>query len=195
MPKQARSLDVKLKHYPRITFHITIKGDAEMEYRIVEKDRFTVVGVVHNLSDVKAADFSLGKIWDDFLDGDEQLPGGLNKIIWKDYNLYRDPLSQMGVYHRLLNGQTILAIGAESDGKDYPDMAAYVVPASTWAVFAGKGSVGSDAYGALMTRILTEWLPSSGYDRHIDIRIETFPDGDALSDDYTWEIWIPIKKK
>jgi AraC family transcriptional regulator len=195
-PKQASVSGVKLKLYPRISFHITIKGDIDMNYRIVEKSKFTVVGVVHNFADMADKIYD-GKIWDDFLDGDEKLPGGLNAVIRDKYKLYREPLWQMGVSHTLLNGNTIFAIGAESDGKDYPELASYTIPASTWAVFTGKGSVGNikKLHGELLTRILTDWLPSSGYEKSMEMGIETFGPGDATSDDYTWEVWFPIKKK
>jgi AraC family transcriptional regulator len=191
-PKQARELGVMLKLYPRISFNITIKGDIDMDYRIVEKGRFTVVGVVHNFADMANKIYD-GKIWDDFLDGDDSL----NAVIRDKYKLYREPLWQMGVSHTLLNGNTIFVIGAESDGKDYPELASYAIPASTWAVFTGKGSVGNieKLHGALLTRILMEWLPSSGYEKSMEMGIETFGPGDACSDDYTWEVWFPIKKK
>lgn len=48
-PKAARTLGAKLKSYPRITFHISIKGDVEMEYRIEEKQDIHLVGVVKHI--------------------------------------------------------------------------------------------------------------------------------------------------
>src|SRR3954471_3234175 len=37
-------MGVSLKAFPRITFHLSLKGDKEMDYRIVEKEAFTVIG-------------------------------------------------------------------------------------------------------------------------------------------------------
>ena len=34
-----------VNYYPRISFHITIKGDVSMNYRIVEKEAFNVGGI------------------------------------------------------------------------------------------------------------------------------------------------------
>ena len=43
-PKSAKEMGVSLKTYPRISFHITIKGDAEMNYRIEKKEPFRIIG-------------------------------------------------------------------------------------------------------------------------------------------------------
>ena len=102
---------------------------------------------------------------------------------------------QMGVYQTLANGEVLLAIGAESDGRTFNDLETYVVPANTWAVFTVIGSVGDASLReALWTRITTEWFPSSGYVRAMDYDIETYGPGNATSDDYTFEVWVPVKK-
>lgn len=44
-PSLARDKGVQLKVYPKISFHISIKGDVEMNYRIEEKDGFRNFGV------------------------------------------------------------------------------------------------------------------------------------------------------
>jgi len=43
-PSEARQPGIVLKAYPRISFLITIKGDAEMNYRIEHKEAFRIVG-------------------------------------------------------------------------------------------------------------------------------------------------------
>jgi AraC family transcriptional regulator len=44
-PTSARDMGVQLKAYPRMSFHISIKGDVEMNYRIEKKEAFSVFGV------------------------------------------------------------------------------------------------------------------------------------------------------
>jgi len=44
------------------------------------------------------------------------------------------------------------------------------------------------------TDIYTEWLPSSGYEQSMQYTVEIYPPGNAGSDDYVFEIWIPVKK-
>jgi AraC family transcriptional regulator len=43
-PSSARDPGVLLKAFPRISFHLTLKGDKDMDYRIVEKESFVIIG-------------------------------------------------------------------------------------------------------------------------------------------------------
>ena len=43
-PSLAKQDGVKLKAFPRIRFKFVLKGDAEMEYQIVRKEAFRIVG-------------------------------------------------------------------------------------------------------------------------------------------------------
>lgn len=43
-PSEARNSGHSLKAYPPMTFHISIKGGSSMNYRIVEKEAFRIVG-------------------------------------------------------------------------------------------------------------------------------------------------------
>ena len=142
-PKEACALGVRLKLYPRITFHISIKGEAGMDYKIVERDSITLVGMTRNIGKNIYCEYSdddanaiIRRTWDEFLDG------GMNEVIRDTHKLYREPIWQMGVYQSLTNGDVLLAIGAESDGRTFKDLETYIVPGSLWAVFTIKGSVG-----------------------------------------------------
>lgn len=44
LSSEARSENTQLKAYPRMTFQLSIKGGCEMNYRIVEKESFKLVG-------------------------------------------------------------------------------------------------------------------------------------------------------
>ncbi|MDF2568072.1 MAG: hypothetical protein K0R90_1528, partial [Oscillospiraceae bacterium] len=48
-PSAARTEGIHLKAYPRISFLITIRGDAEMNYKIEKKDAFRIVGVKEHM--------------------------------------------------------------------------------------------------------------------------------------------------
>lgn len=198
-PKEASALGVKLKAYPRITFHILIKGDVEMEYRIEEKEAINLVGLVRKIkkqsanaeaNDWKDAAGEVWKVWDEFLDG------GMDEKIACEYKLYRAPMWQMGFTKTLENGETLLAIGAEADENISTNLQAYTIPANKWAVFTVRGSLSGKEHpiNAMWTRITTEWLPTCGYKRAADYEIEVYPPGDSSSENYTCEIWIPIKK-
>ncbi len=198
-PKTARTLGVKLKAYPRITFHISIKGDVEMEYRIEEKQEINLVGMVKNIkrqsaniiaNDWKEAAGEAWNAWDEFLNS------GIDEKIASVYNLYRAPMWQMGFTKTLENGETLLAIGAEADENVLTDLETYTIPANKWAIFTVKGNLSGKEHpiDVMWTRITTEWFQTCGYKRAANYEIEVYPSGDTSSDDYICEIWVPITK-
>lgn len=68
----------------------------------------------------------------------------------------------------------------------------YLVPAFTWAIFSGEG-ICPQAIQELEQRIVTEWLPTSGYeyDNGPDIELYLNPDPQNAK----FEVWIPVVKK
>lgn len=71
-PTAAKETGVALNTYPRISFHISIKGDAKMDYRIEKKEAFRIVGLKTPLdkdiekkfsvrADVLAKSFTVGR--------------------------------------------------------------------------------------------------------------------------------------
>ena len=52
-----------------------------------------------------------------------------------------------------------------------------------------------DSIQSLQKRIVTEWLPTSGYEYANAPDIEVYYDGDQQSKDYKSEVWLPIVKK
>lgn len=198
-PREACSLGVGLKLYPAISFQISIKGAVDMEYRIEQKEEVSIVGVVKNFgrwtanedgADWKEKSGEVWKFWDEYLNG------GMDAKV-AEYKLYRQPFWQVGVTQTRDNGETVLAIGAESDGEKYEDLDTFVIPASVWGVFTVKGSLNQDTHPIekMMTKIVSEWLPSSGYEKSMNYELEVYGPGDTQSDEYICEIWIPIKKK
>lgn len=67
----------------------------------------------------------------------------------------------------------------------------YCVPASTWAIFVGTGT--SQSIQELEQRIITEWLPTSGYEYANAPDIEVYLNPDPNNAQY--EVWIPVIKK
>lgn len=199
-PKEACALGVKLRLYPRITFNISIKGDVEMEYRIEQKDIVHCVGIVKNFDKVTVNNDAqhwtekrpdIWQFWDHFLDDGE------NIIIRDKYELYRSPFWQVGVTETLENGDTVIKIGAESkDGEEYPELTRFDILANTWAIFTAKGTLNQKVHPITqtMTRVLNEWLPTSGYELIKGIELETYGPGNTQLDDYYCELWLPVSK-
>ena len=189
-PKEAKGTTLKM--YPRITFQIHIKGAVEMDYRIEEKGTIKCVGKTYHI--MKGEDVC-ANAWNQYLDiKDEKTGRTPNEVIAYDFNLDRAPLWQVGVSRVLEDGNTVLSIGAEVGDGEYPGFDMFEIPAATWALFPGKGKV-IEGVSAMFTKIYTEWLPSSGYEQSMQYTVEIYPPGDAGSNDYAFEIWIPVKKK
>ena len=99
-PREAAAPGVRLRMYPRITFHITVKEDTGMEYQLVDRGAIKGVGIVRNFGNVRINEQAghwmdrmpdIWKFWDDFLSR------GKNVILRDRYQLYRAPFWQMGV--------------------------------------------------------------------------------------------------
>ena len=189
-PKEAKGMTLKM--YPRITFQIYIKGAVEMDYRIEEKSSIKCVGKTYHI--IKGEDVC-ANAWNQYLDiKDEKTGRTPNETIAYDFNLDRAPIWQVGVSRVLDDGSTVLSIGAKAGDAEYPGFDMFEIPATTWALFPGKGKV-IEGVSAMFAKIYTEWLPSSGYEQSMQYTVEIYPPGDAESNDYAFEIWIPVKKK
>ena len=71
------------------------------------------------------------------------------------------------------------------------DLEEYIVPSSTWAIFSGEGS--NQSIQELEKRIVTEWLPTAGYEYENAPDIEVYLNADPENAKY--EMWIPVVKK
>lgn len=80
---------------------------------------------------------------------------------------------------------------AVSSSKSDHSFEEYIVPPATWAIFKGSGI--NQSIQELEQRIVTEWLPTSGYEYANVPDIEVNLNDDPQNSQY--EVWIPIVKK
>ena len=85
-------------------------------------------------------------------------------------------------------------IASATDNPVPQNMHEYLVPATTWAIFECIGPMPT-AIQELQKRIITEWLPTSGYEYADAPDIEVYPEGDTSSPNYRCEVWLPVIKK
>lgn len=201
-PREARTYGVKLRLHPRIAFHITIKGDMDMEYRIEKTEHIPCVGVTKTFDK-----FVFSPEADNWLDKESALSiflgsfhsdGGTNAIIRDKYKLYRPPYGSVVIKTSLPNGDVLIEAGAEAKpGESYPELTHFKIPAQTWAVFTAHGAFYQKVRPTtqLLTRVMSEWLPSSEFDLVPGLLMGVFGFGDAWAEDYSSELWLPVKKK
>jgi len=187
-PSAAKTEGVKLKAFPRITFTLSVKGEAAMNYRIEKKETFRIVGVKIKLKmDIGENFAAVPLFWQETVTKG-MIPGICRLMSAKG------PFGILGV-STCMNGEDCdYYIAAVSDEEAPGDMEEYQVPAATWAIFECVGAM-PDAIQTLQKRIVTEWLPSSGYEYADAPDIEVYPEGDQQSADYKCEVWLPIIKK
>jgi len=186
-PSAAKLTGVMLKSFPPISFQIQIKGEAEMDYRIERKDAFRIVGVREHYNMCAEEAFANVPLFWQRTAQSGQIPKLLGLM---------DP-SVPGILgvSTCMNGKDFdYYIAVASDKEVQDGMEDYIVPACTWAVFPCVGPM-PEAIQNLQKRIVTEWLPSSGYEYASAPDIELYFEGDQRSHDYRCEVWLPVVKK
>lgn len=187
-PSEARLPGVSLKAFPRLSFHLSLKGDQDMDYRIEEKEAFTIVGKSLSVSCIDGENQrEIPKFWGAcHEDGtvaklEAMAQGELALGVCLDMNAETGDFNYM--------------IAVKSDAEHATgDLTAREVPASTWAIFTSIGPL-PNAIQSLFGRIFSEWFPATGYEHAGGPEIEAYTEGDTTASDYRCEVWIPIVKK
>ncbi|MCX4324351.1 MAG: AraC family transcriptional regulator [Lachnospiraceae bacterium] len=180
-PSALKSGGVPVKSFPPIKFQITIKGAEEMEYRIETKGAFRIVGVSVPLDkDIEKNFAVIPQKWQEI-----SMDGTLQKLIGM-----MDTPGVLGV-STCNNVETWRYYIAVATSRDQDGLEEYIVPAATWAVFSGAGT--NQSIQELERRIVTEWLPTSGYEYGNAPDIEVYLNPDPQNAQY--EVWIPVIKK
>ncbi|WP_070120997.1 AraC family transcriptional regulator [Bacillus marinisedimentorum] len=187
-PSQARESGRRLKAYPRLSFQIQIKGDQDMNYRIVEKEAFEVIGKGKRVRTANGENMkTIPAFWD------EMNKNGTSVKLCK-------PDSEDVMYgicmefDRDLEEFTYFIAGNKPDGTVPAEFEVKQIPASTWAVFDVRGAM-PDAMQKVWGRIFSEWFPATGYAHAEAPELELYLPGNPADEDYRSEIWIPIIKK
>lgn len=180
-PSAAQVRGAELRAFPPITFTLSIKGEHAMEYRIEEQEAFRVVG------------FAMREpmtLEDCF----EKVPGFWGQTAGEIPRLAAlmdgsGPMGILGVSACDGGAFSGYYIAAATQSPAPEDMEEYSVPAGTWAVFPCCGPI-PQAMQDLQRRIISEWLPSSGYEYAEAPDIEVYS-----ADNLHNEVWLPIVRK
>lgn len=173
-PSAAKSKGVTIKSFGPVKINLKSKGSTVMDYKIVEKAAFTIVGIGRKF-DCDTSYVEVPKFWD------EHYENGGKEIIG-------------GMFGACIDG----------DGQSFDYLIADIyfpwneVPkgcvtktfeAGLWAAFPYHGQC-PEALQAVNTKIWSEWLPNcKEYTLAANYNLEVY------FDDLNGEIWIPVKKK
>lgn len=191
-PSEARISGQSLKAYPRMAFQLSIKGGSEMNYRIVEKEAFKIVGIMRRVPIVfNGVNPEIAAMWQSLnmetINMLKQLsnvePMGL---IQASVNFSEGRMEEKGGLDHY--------IGVATTNECPDDLTQLEVPASTWAVFESVGPF-PDTLQNIWGRIYSEWFPSSNYEIAKGPEILWNENKDTTSPTFKSEIWIPVSKK
>ncbi|GKU24975.1 AraC family transcriptional regulator [Clostridium folliculivorans] len=199
-PTFAREKGTQLKAYPSISFSISIKGDVEMNYKIVDKDSFKFFGVEEVMDTTNGNNLvRIPKLWQEcFKDGTiERLVKAQPKELVEDG--FVTDVNGIMCYREIGEETFPYMIGVfDLDGNaEVPgEFSVISVPALTWVIFRTdehKSSEVVEKIQAIWERIFSEWFPSSGYEHAEGPELEVYytAEGDR---NYS-EVWIPVVKK
>lgn len=181
-PSLARAEGTSLKAFPRISFTISIKGDVEMNYRIEKKAAFRIVGVKEHFDmNIEESFSKVPLFWQ------ETVIAGMIPNLCTLMN--QQPSGVLGV-STCMNGKDFDYYIAVASNKPTPKgLVEYEIPAATWAIFECVGPM-PHTIQELQKRIVSEWLPASGYEYADAPDIEVYTEGDQQSPTYRSEVWL-----
>ncbi|PZT56108.1 AraC family transcriptional regulator [Paenibacillus silvae] len=191
-PSSVRSHAPSLVAYPRMTFQLTIQGGNAMNYRIVEKEAFSIAGFMKRVPiQFEGVNPEIASMWKSLTSEDidrlKQLsnvePQGL---ISASVNFSEGRMEEQGELDHYIGVAT---------SKECPKgFSKLEVPALTWAVFEAVGPF-PETLQQVWGRIYSEWFPSSSYEVAKGPEILWNEGKDVSSPEFRSEIWIPVVQR
>ncbi len=187
-PREARRGAGLLQSYNRLAIQVKLKGDEPMNYQLMERDAFKIVGVkkVINCNEDFSQSREIGRFWGQVSkDGTvERLAGMMNGQI--------SGLIGATVDYSKESNEIEYWVAVDFRGDTPEGLYSYEVPAAKWAIFEAVGPVDDVVPGA-WKKIFSEWLPSNGYEYSWGPSMEVYKSPDPTSPTAKTEIWIPVK--
>jgi len=191
-PSEARNSGKSLKAYPRMTFQLSIRGGNEMNYRIEEKEAFSIVGMMKRVPIIfNGVNPEISEMWKSLDEEKIKKLKGLSNIepvglISASTNFSDGRMEEKGELDHY--------IGVATNKKCPSDFVELKVAASTWAVFEAVGPF-PETLQNVWGRIYSEWLPSSNYEIAEGPEILWNENKEITLPNFESEIWIPVIKK
>lgn len=179
-PSASKKAGASLEVFAPVRIKLTLEGGSMLEYKIVEKPQFTVVGLEKTFQPDTSYE-EIPKFW----------------------------CEVMGMEHPPVCGMYGICMDMDKSVKDFTywiadnyipwqeiptGCTAKVIPASTWAVFPCRGAL-PKALQEVNTRMWSEWLPNcKAYRLAGNYNIEMYAPPQPNPEDNYCEIWLPVEK-
>lgn len=191
-PSEARNNGQTIKAYPRMTFQLSIKGGIAMDYRIEEKEAFSIIGIKKRVPIIfNGVNPEIASMWESL---DVEAIKKLKKL---------SNVEPVGLLSASVNfsegrmeekGELDHYIGVATTNECPDNFSQLDVPALTWAVFESVGPF-PETLQDIWGRIYAEWFPSSNYEQVEGPEILWNENKDTSSPKFKSEIWMPIREK
>ena len=186
-PTAVRKEEAMIKSFASLKIKFSLEGGYLMDYKIVEKDSFTVIGVAR-VFNYETAKTEIPQFWS------EHFQSGKGQLVCGMYGVCLDENIGGGKFEYWIADNYNPAL-------EIPDgLKTKVIPRHTWAVFACQGAM-PKALQDVNQKIFAEWLPNcrdyeiaAGYNIEMYTNVKDYPNGNQ-DEHYYSEIWIPVKKK
>lgn len=173
-PSAAKVKGAELKNYAPIQIILSLKGGTIMEYRIVEKAAFTIMGKARNFN-METSYTEIPKFWAEHYaaEGGEIIKGVFGASVNADDKSFDYFIADLYL--------PCFAVPK--------DCTTHTFPAGTWAVFPYTGKC-PEALQDVNTKIWSEWIPNcKEYELAGNYSLEFYESPEK------GEIWIPVRAK
>lgn len=181
-PTAVRKDGAMLKSFAPLKIKFSLEGGFIMDYRIIEKEAFTVMGAA-KVFKYDTAGTEIPKFWT------EHYQTGKDKIVCGMYGVCVDESMGSDEFEYLIADNY-------TTSSEIPDgFVTKVIPKHSWAVFACKGAMPTSLQNTNQ-KIFSEWLPNckdyeiaAGYNIEMYTNVADYPKGNQ-DENYYSEIWI-----
>ena len=186
-PTMVRKEDVMINTFAPLNLVISLKGGYFMNYKIIDKESFTVLGVSKEFN---------------YENCKQEIPLFWQRHYEEGNGKYVCGMFGINIDEKMGNDSFEYLIADLYDSKmEIPEgFVTRTIPAFTWAVFSCVGPMPT-ALQDVSTKIFSEWLPAlkeyefaAGYCVEMYDAPDKYPNG-TQDENYHTEIWIPIQKK
>lgn len=188
-PSEARQKRASLRSFSRLRVQLILKGGNTMDYKIIEKEAFTVLEKVEQHTVAYKQNLNtIPEFW-----GRAHKEGIIETLL--------DNASDSSYIFGICYGSGHkdvehfdygIAVHCTPDTVAPEGYRVNTIPARKWVVSECTGAM-PDAIQQLWHEICSEFFPTSGYKPTYEFDIEAYPAGDMTSPDYKSRIWIPIE--
>lgn len=175
--------------FPPVSFHFTIQGGINMNYKIKDVPAFYITGISKRVSiQFEGENPEIAAMWEDLTEEkinqliavNDMQPTG---IIQASANFSEGRMEEAGELDQYI-GTATTAVPPE-------DFSALEVPESQWAVFETAGPF-PQTLQETWGRIFSDWFPTSSYELAEGPEILAFKSKDLTSPKVETAIWIPV---